>query len=739
MTVQSWLQRVQHRLVGKSAAWATPVFLQNDPHECGAVCLRIVLAHYNVHLPIAELRKCCGTSRQGFRLDYLAKTARAFGMKATGVSIEPDRLDQLALPLIALWNFNHLVVVESVGEQSVFINDPARGRMQVTRAEFDEAFCGVALVITKDKDCHPVGQPVTLMETLAKRLHGSTTPFLFVVLSSLGLIVPGWVLPSFTRQFVDEYFNDRQIYWLWPLILGMVITLVVQAGFSYLQQNSLQRLQTKLAVSWGVGFFWHLLRLPLSFFAERHAGDLTNRFKFVDRVASQVAGQLTIGLMNLVAVVFYGTIMLEYHVGLACVSFLTVAVGWLVLSRKVRQVGEASESWYVERGAFFGSALTMLTFREQFKSNGSENALFSLLVGRHTRVIDANQRQEWRRIMVRSGIRAFEALHAILVLVFGAKLIMTGTFTMGTMIAYQILAASFMAPVVAMIGLNMRLYEAKAMIGAMDEILEHPAAHEFDNEWIGGEDPVAAQPATGLERPYGAIQVENLSFAYNPFDPPVIDAVNLTIEPGSRVALIGTSGSGRSTLGHLIAGLYPPSEGRITFGGRTCEEIPRHEFRSHVAMLEQSSLLFDTSIRNNLTLWDKTIPEDQMVMAAKAAMIHDVIVERDGGYDHMVKFNGTNFSSGECQRLEIARVLAQKPSVLIMDESTSFLDAIVEEQIVENVRRLGITCIFIAHRLNTIKSCNQIVVMQHGRIVEQGNHEELLALNGQYSRLIATW
>jgi NHLM bacteriocin system ABC transporter peptidase/ATP-binding protein len=725
-------RRVLRRLRGGNAPSATPLFLQTDQNECGVVCLRIVLAHYGVHVPMAELRKSCGTSRQGFRLDYIAKTARRFGLKASGVAADATRLSKLPMPLIALWNFSHLVVVESVVDDEVQINDPALGRIFVSRKEFEDGYSGVALIAAKGPDFAPVGRPATIWSNLARRLEGSRRPFLFVVLASLGLVVPGWLLPSFTRQFVDNYFTDRQEYWLWPMVIGILVTLALQAAFTFLQQSSLARLQTKFAMTWSARFYYHLLRLPLSFFAERHAGDLSNRFKYVDRVAGLVAGQLTIGLMNLVSVAFYGVIMLLYDVGLALLSFVTVGLGWLVLSRGIRHAGEASERWYVERGGFFGSALTLLTHREQFKANGSEGAMFTQLVGRHARVIEANQRQEWRRILLRAGTRGFEAVHAVLVLVYGSHLIMTGDFTMGMLIAYQVLTVSFITPVVAIIGLNTRLYEAKAMMGAMDEVMEHPMASEF------AEDAVAGSPAA-LVAWSGGITLEDVSFGYNPFDPPVIEGVSLTIPPGARVALVGASGSGRTTLGHLIAGLHRPSSGRISFNGRPIETIPRREFRGQVALLEQSGLLFDTTLRNNLTLWDETIPEEQMVAAAKAAMAHDLIIEREGGYDHMVVANGTNFSSGEIQRLEIARVLAQRPSILILDEGTSFLDAVVEAQVVENVRRLGITCIFIAHRLSTVRTCNQIVVFDRGRVAEQGTHEELMSLGGHYSRLVESW
>ncbi|MBF0093497.1 MAG: ATP-binding cassette domain-containing protein [Alphaproteobacteria bacterium] len=722
----------------------TSPLLQTEPHECGVVCLSIVLSYHGVHIPVSELRQTCGTGREGFRMDYLAQTARLYGLKAKGVAAASGKLAHMPFPLIALWNFEHLVVVEAISSQTVSLNDPASGRIDVSREAFDEAYSGVALVFSKGAEFKPLGNRPRLATALAARLKGSRRAFLFVVVSSLGLIVPGWLLPSFIRQFVDQYLTDRQEYWLFPLLIGMALVVMLRGGFTHLQQDSLSRLQTKLAMTWGATFFWHMLRLPLNFFSERHHGDLSNRFKYADRVALLVAGQLTEGVMNLVSVVFYGLIMLQYDVGLAGISFVTVALGWLLLAPMAHHVGEASERWYLERGNFFGTALNGLKLREQFKIGGNEGALFSRLAARHARVIGANQSQERQRILLRAGTGAFGALHGILVLVYGAELIMTGRFTVGMLIAYQVLAVGFIMPVVAMIGLNTRLHEAKAMLGAMDEIMEHPIADEFAREQSL---PRALPQAAVQEQPppeagpswRGRIEVENVTFAFNPFDAPVIEGINLTIEAGARVALVGPSGCGRSTFARLIAGLYTPTGGDIRFDGKALKTIPRAEFRNHVTMLQQSEILFDTSLRNNLTLWDDSLPEEQMVAAAKAAMIHEVIVTREGGYDHEVSANGANFSSGERQRLEIARVLAQQPRVLIMDESTSYLDALVEARIMENIRRLGMTSIFIAHRLSTIRDCNLIVYMERGRIVEQGTHEDLMKNGWHYPHLVETW
>lgn len=718
----------------------TPLLLQTEPHECGVVCLSIVLATHGVHVPVSELRQSCGTGREGFRMDYLAQTARLYGLKAKGVAAAPGKLANMPYPLIALWNFEHLVVVEALSPQTVSLNDPASGRTVISRDEFDKAYSGVVLVLSKGADFKPVGSKTSLAATLARRLQGSRGAFLFVVLASLGLILPGWLLPSFIRQFVDQYLTDRQEYWLIPLLIGMVLAVMLRGAFTHLQQSSLSRLQSKLAMTWGTTFFWHMLRLPLSFFSERHHGDLSNRFKYADRVALLVAGQLTEGLMNLISVLFYGLIMIQYDWGLAGISFVTMALGWLLLSPTVRKTGEASERWYLERGSFFGTALNGLKLRDQFKVNGSEGALFSRLAARHARVIGANQVQERQRILLRAGTSAFSALHGVLVLAYGAELIMSGQFTVGMLIAYQVLAVSFIMPVVAMIGLNTRLHEAKAMLGAMDEIMEHPIADEFVREQSLSQASTSGKP--GPEAPSswrGRIEIENLSFAFNPFDAPVIDGIDLTIEAGSRVALVGPSGCGRSTFGRLIAGLYTPTNGDIRFDGKALTRIHRAEFRNHVTMLQQTEILFDTSLRDNLTLWDETLPEEQMVAAAKAAMIHDVIVTREGGYDHVVSANGANFSSGERQRLEIARVLAQRPRVLILDESTSYLDALVEARIMENIRRLGVTSIFIAHRLSTIRDCDLIVFMDRGRIIEQGTHEELMQTGWHYPHLVKNW
>lgn len=705
----------------------TPTVLQMEAVECGAACLAIVLGHHGRHVTLEELRYACGVSRDGSKASNVLKAARAYGLRARGFSLEPAQLEAAPLPLIVFWNFNHFVVVEGFGRDRVFLNDPATGRRAVPRAEFDRAFTGVALVFEPGSDFQRRDDRPNLLLELLRRLSGARAAFAFVVAASFGLIVPGLLVPAFSRAFVDYYVVERFTDWLPPLLLGMAVTALLRAAFTWLQQSHLLRLQTQLAVTWASGFLWHVLRLPPRFFAQRFAGDIAARVMLNDRAAQLLAGDLSLALINMASALFFILAMLQYSAPLTAVAGAATLVSLGAFLLGARGAAEASQRFQLDSGKFSGAALQGMQLIESFKSSGTEDLLFQRWAGYHAKAVNAEQTLGRRRLVLRAVPTVVSTLGDAAILVCGALLVMRGEITIGMLVAVQSLAASVNGPVQSLVAAGARWSEAGGYLKRLDDVLRHAPDPEFEDEREGGPPPAKLR---------GAIELRDVSFGFSPLDPPFIEGLSLSVRPGARVALVGGSGSGKSTVGRLIAGLYQPWSGEILYDGKPARAIGRSALRASIAHVDQEVVLFEGTVGENIAVWDATLGEDRVVAAAKDAAIHEQIVERPDGYRSSVSEAGRNFSGGQRQRIEIARALAGGPTVLVLDEATSALDAETEALVMDAVRRRGMTCVIIAHRLSTVRDCDEIVVLEKGRIVERGDHATLMAAGGTYRALI---
>lgn len=699
--------------------------------ESGATALAMILAYYGRIVPLAELRRECGVGRDGSKPGYLVRAAGQYGLASQEVHCGPEGLAALALPLIVFWNFKSFVVLEGVKKGKVFLNDPECGPRQVSLAEFDRSFSGLGLTFTPGPGFRKGGQRPSVVASLKGRLLGGRAALAYVVLGGLFLVLPGLVVPTFSKVFVDNILVGRMHDWLYPLLVGMGIAALLRAGLTWLQKVYLLRLETKLALSTSAKFFLHVFHLPVQFFQQRFAGEIGSRVQINDRVAQLLSGELAGNILNAVMIIFYGALMLQYDVGLTLIGVLVVLLNLVALKVVAQKRVNLVARLLQDQGKSLGTAVSGLQMIETIKASASESDFFALWAGYQAKVKTAEQELGVSSHLLASLPPLLSALNNIVILILGAKKIMAGQMSMGDLVAFQSLMASFVGPVNQVVTLGSQLQEMRGNLNRLDDVLENP----LDPQFLGAQTPALVEK-NGPARLSGRLELRNLFFGYNPLEPPLIENFSLSLRPGARVALVGGSGSGKSTVAKLIAGLYQPWQGEILFDGRPRAVIDRPLLTNSVAMVDQDIFMFEGSVRENLTLWDKAVLDADLIQATKDACIHDDIAQRSHGYESVIAEGCNNYSGGQRQRLEIARALVANPTILVLDEATSALDPTTEKIIDENLRRRGCTCVIVAHRLSTIRDCDEIIVLDQGRVAQRGTHEQMRLAEGPYARLI---
>lgn len=734
----------------------TPTVLQMEALECGAASLAMILAYYHKYVSLEELRLECGVSRDGTKASNLIRAAKKYGLEAKGFKMEVDALRQLKQPAILFWNFNHFVVYESFKRNSVIINDPATGRRAVEPEEFDEAFTGVVLTFEPSKSFRPDGEKPGIWNRLKKRLTGLASIFTFLGFLSFLFLIPGFVYPTFSRFFIDDILVKNSLGHLKPLIFAMVVSCLITTVLQAIQNSVLMRFQVRLSLSSASKFIDHIFKMPLEFFVQRLPGELCSRISSCDSVAELVSGQLIGVLINLFSSIFFFILMLLYDIPLTLISLSLTILVVIIFRITSERIKNKSLKLQMESGKLSGITMSGIDMIESLKASGSENDFFMQWSGQQAKVILENQRLAKTNTSNSVIPRTISQLQNILILSIGALRVMYGQLTIGMLMAFQILLANFTGPVNSFLGLGADLLSANADMQRIDDVMEYPLPKKFKEDYEekseGGlargrtrrntpgipDHPAAPASYSPMNKLEGYISIKNAVFGYSPLEQPLINGLNIDFTPGKRVALVGATGSGKSTIGKLLSATCTLWEGELLFDGKPLREIDRRVFASSVAVVNQNISLFEGTVKDNITMWDTTIPEEVYIQAAKDACIHDVITARPSGYYSMVAEGGKNFSGGQRQRLEIARALALNPRIIIMDEATSALDAITEQTVDQNIRRRGCTSIIIAHRLSTIRDCDEIIVLDHGNIVQRGTHEELLEQGGMYGDLVRT-
>ena len=710
-----------------------PVILQMEALECGAACLAMILAYYKKWVPLEKLRQDCGVSRDGSNAKNIYLAANQHGLHCNAYRYNREDLaGKASLPAVLWWNQNHFVVLDGFSRGKVHLTDPALGRVIVSDDEFEKSYSGICMEFKPTEAFVPEGKREGAFSFLRRYMRGNKQALAAVVITGTLVSLTGVLYPVITRIFTDYILDSANLHWLFALMAFFGAMIIFRFAAGLVNSVSIQRVTGKIAISSNSKFLWHILRMPMAFFSQRMAGDLADRQKENDNVAAVLVLRMAPILMNMVLLLFYLGVMLQYSVSLSVIGIVTVILNLLLVRGIAAIRTDIAAAQLRDEGKLNSAIVSGISMIESIKASGAEKGFFERLSGYHASVVHSKERFTHVERYLTPLSTLLQNISQILVLVCGAWMIMRGVFslTAGILIAFQSFMTVFLDPVNELLQAGQEFQEMRSSMVRIEDVMRYPADIP---EKIDPEEEKGLENAQKLS---GDIRVENLSFGYSPLAEPLIKDFSLCVKPGSKIGLIGGSGSGKSTVAKLLSGLYKPRDGKILYDGKDISEIPRAVFCGSVSVVDQNVVIFADTIENNIKMWDSTIEDFEMIMAARDADIHEEILKRRGGYKYMLEEEGRNLSGGERQRIDIVRVLAQDPSIIIMDEATSALDAVTEYKITEAIRARGITCILVAHRLSTIRDCDEILVMDKGVVRERGTHEELMKLNGLYRELV---
>lgn len=705
-----------------------PVIMQMEALECGAASLAMVLAYYGKWLPLEQVRFDCGVSRDGSNARNILKAARSYGLAAKGYRYEPNDLRRDGkFPCIIHWNFNHFVVLDGFRGNKAILNDPAKGKYAVSLKTFDDSFTGICLLFEPTEDFTPGGKPPSVLAYAKKRLKGAGSAVAFAAITALITAITGVISPAFSRVFVDRLLTGKNPEWFIPFIIGLSLLGILQLVVGWINAVYSLKINGKLAMVGSTTFMWKVLRMPMEFFSQRMAGDIQGRQSSNVSIAGSLVNTFAPLALNAVMMVFYLVVMIRYSLLLTVIGILSVLINLVfsnIISKKRINITRVQMR---DSGKLAGATVAGIEMIETIKASGAENGFFEKWAGYQA---SANTQQvKFQKLNQLLGQlpALVSSVCNTAVLMVGVYLAMQGRFTVGMIMAFQGFLGSFISPATSLISAGQSLQEMRTEMERIEDVMRYPTD-------VPEDEPVSDN--CEYDKLSGNIEMKNVTFGYSRLAEPLIENFNLSLKTGSRVAFVGPSGCGKSTLSKLISGLYKPWSGEILFDGKKISEIDRSVFTGSLAVVDQDIILFEDTIANNIKMWDNSIEDFEMIMAARDAQLHEDIMQREGGYQYKMTEGGKDFSGGQRQRMEIARVLAQDPTIIILDEATSALDAKTEYNVVNSIKDRGITCIVVAHRLSTIRDCDEIIVMDNGRVAERGTHDELMKNGGMYAELV---
>ncbi len=715
----------------QSGVAKVPVIMQMEALECGAASLCMILAYYGKWIPLEQVRADCGVSRDGSNAKNVLKAARSYGLNAKGYRYEPESLRKEGkFPCIIHWNFNHFVVLDGFKGGKAYLNDPAQGSYAVSVEVFDKAFTGICLMFEPGETFEPGGKPKSVLRFAANRLKGAKEAVVFTVISTVTASLIGIIQPAFSRIFLDRLLTDKNPEWVAPFLWALFALTIVRILIALIQAVYSARISGKIDAVGSATYMWKMLKMPMEFFSQRMAGDIQERKTENAQVANTLVNTFAPLVLEAVMMIFYLVVMIRYSALLTLVGVLSIVINMTLSQVISKKRVNITRVMMRDTGKLAGTTISGIEMIETIKASGAENGFFEKWSGYQASV--NLQKVRFQKIDQYLGLipQIVTTITNSAVTVLGVYLTMQGKFTVGMVMAFQGFLGAFLSPAQKMITAGQTLQEMRTKMERIEDVMEYPADIVHDEKREKTEE--------SYSKLTGKIEMKNVTFGYNRLSEPLIRDFNLTLKPGSRVAFVGGSGCGKSTLAKLISGLYQPWSGEILFDGKKMTDIDRNVFTGSLAVVDQDIILFEDTIANNIKMWDSSIEDFEMIMAARDAQLHEDIMQREGGYNYKLTEGGKDFSGGQRQRIEIARVLAQDPTIIVLDEATSALDARTEYNVVRSIKDRGITCIVVAHRLSTIRDCDEIIVMDHGSVVERGTHEELFALDGYYTKLVAS-
>jgi NHLM bacteriocin system ABC transporter peptidase/ATP-binding protein len=697
--------------------------------ECGAASLCMVLARLGRWVPLSEMRQACGISRDGATARDLVNAAADYGLAGEGHLGDPtEKLQGLAMPAIIWVRRSHFLVLEGARDGKFWLNDPSAGRYVWTSQEFFENYSGAALTFTQTDSFTTGGHRYSVVADLKQRLRNSLSGVWFAIATGLLAMVLGVVLAPLSELFVNLVLTDQLPHTI-GLLAGATLAIgLVRGGLTLLQYGVLTRLQTKFSLVGSSDFLERLMRMPALFYMQRSVGDLSQRITYNSVVAQLLATQIASAGIAVIGIVAYAIVLISYQWIIGLVVILLAAVNVIALQalnkRRTMVQGRITRAQNELRGATVSTVRSI----ETLKATGMEDRAFTSLAGHQANYVSAQADLVLSSALLGSIPTVVFGLTSAVILLLGGGFVIAGALSIGALLAIQALALNLNSPLQTLVSAGSQLQLVGANLQSLDDILEQPLDARYDRVPVSGDLPAFR----------GRIEMRNVTFGYSTRHAPVVTDFSLTLEPGRRVALVGVSGAGKTTIGNLAAGLLQPWSGEVLFDGKPLADYPRGVLEGSLAKVDQTIVLFEGTVRENLSLWDSTVSVDNLRRALADACLLDDVMAREGGIDARVDENGRNYSGGQCQRMEIARALALNPRALILDEATSALDTDTEKQVDDALRARGVGTLIIAHRLSTIRDADEIVVLARGgAVVERGTHDELMASGGLYWELVS--
>lgn len=717
------------KIFSESKRAKVPTILQMEAVECGAASLAMVLASFGLWVPLEKMRQECGVNRDGSNAFNIIKAAKNRGCESKGYRWRASTLKQKEFPMIIHWEFNHFVVLEGIIDDVAYLNDPAMGRRKVSWEDFRTSYTGIAMTFKPGKDFKREGHPYNVVKAISEKLAQDKSAMIFIMMIGAAMIFPGLATPVFNQIFLDDVLSGKHPNWMLNLCLAMGGTIALIGILNILRTILLTRWQKKLTLADSSRFFWHVIRLPMTFFQQRFAGEVASRIEFNEQVANVLSDQAATAILDFFIVLFYLALLLQYSVPLTIIGVGFSVVNLIVFFILRRQITDLNMQVQQARGKEFGTAVNGLTMIETIKANGNEGDFFAKWAGYHSKSLIGTQEVQMKSLTISILPTLLTGINSALIITLGGFSIMEGVMTAGIFMAFQNLMTSFQEPFNKLVQLGTVLQTTEMQMQRLDDVYRY----KVDSLNYPEESRVNNFNGTRLS---GEIELRNINFGYSPLEPPLLENFSLKVEPGRWVAVVGFSGSGKSTLSKILTGFYEEWSGEVLFDGVKRREIPRDVIVNSLSSVDQDIFQITGTVRENITLFDTSVKKEDVIRAAQDACIHEDILKLDGGYEAQVSEGGLNFSGGQRQRLEIARALASNPSILVLDEATSALDPVTEKIVLDNIRRRGCSCFIVAHRLSTIRDCDEIIVLDRGKVVERGTHREMMTHDGPYRRLI---